>query len=586
MNGVEPYPGVASRPAAAPSAVPSDVQWDVLPAWQSLLLGPGGLRLGEWIATGQAQVVKHGARRTVYRVDLAERTIFLKHYRCRELWDMGRHLFRASASRREYRKAVELARRSVPTIRPIALGEAWRSGVVADNFLITEGIPHAVSLQTYVAQWLPQFPLDEQRRLRWKLTRAMARICAAAHEAGVFHDDFHGGNVLVRVDTCSGCADDPALPELFLVDLPGIRFSGPLNWSRSRQSLIMLNSDWSEKVSLVERWRFWRAYLAQREGWKLADPRRAAGEIAWLTRDYACRIQRGRAKRALHTNRDFYLLDKPHARGPAVADLAPADLVRLLEEPERFRRDAANHSANESGGSWTVRGELSVAGQAMPVAWQRLPARPWWHAWSMRTGRSRALWSWYVGHALLERGIATPRPLAVRVPRSWDAGSPSYLATTWIDGAVDLESYARRLATADSTERLARSAQCARSLGRLLGRMHAWRIAQRELTARNLLVREQPDSLEVWLANVGSIRLRRRLTYREQVQNLARLAASLARLECLSKPNCRRFFAAYVRELRPAEIDVRRIWQDVLASQHAFQRSEVFPLPVWKRARS
>jgi len=71
---------------------------------------------------------------------------------------------------------------------------------------------------------------------------------------------------------------------------------------------------------------------------------------------------------------------------------------------------------------------------------------------------------------------------------------------------------------------------------------------------------------------VDGIRLGRRLAYREQVQNLARLAASLAPLECLSKPNCRRFFAAYVRELRPAEVDVRRIWQDVLASQQAYSR--------------
>jgi hypothetical protein len=348
----------------------------------------------------------------------------------------------------------------------------------------------------------------------------------------------------------------------------------------------MLNSDWNEKVSLVERWRFWRTYLVEREGWKLTDPRCAAGEIAGLTRDYACRIQRGRAKRALHTNRDFYVLDTPRARGHAVADIAPADLVRLLEEPERFERDAASRSSDEGSNSWMVRGEMSVAGQLAPIAWQRLPARPWWRAWSMPTGRSRALWSWYAAHALLERGIATPRPLAVCVPRTWDAGSPSYLATTWIEGAMDLETYARRLATAEPAERLARAAQCARSLGRLLGRMHAWRVAHRDLTAGNLLVREQADSLEVLLSNVRSIRLRRRLTYREQVQNLARLAASLAPLECLSKPNCRRFFAAYVRELRPAEIDLRRIWQDVLASQQAFQRSEMFSPLRWKRRRA
>ena len=96
---------------------------------------------------------------------------------------------------------------------------------------------------------LPGLPADEQHRLRRKLVRAPARLCAAAHEAGVFHDDFHGGNVLVRLDTCHGQAGDPRLPELYLVDLPGIRFSGPLNWRRSLQSLTMLSSDWGDKVS-------------------------------------------------------------------------------------------------------------------------------------------------------------------------------------------------------------------------------------------------------------------------------------------------------------------------------------------------
>ena len=172
------------------------VSWQVLPGWRELLLGPQ--RLAPWpngSAADEPQVVKHGLRRTVYRVDLPERSVFLKHYRCPDLADAGRHLLRGSASRREYRKAIELARRQVPTIRPVAVGEQHRSGLVADNFLITEAIPNAQSLHVYASETLPGLPPDQQHRLRRKL-RERWPDHAAAHEAGVFHDDFHGGNVL------------------------------------------------------------------------------------------------------------------------------------------------------------------------------------------------------------------------------------------------------------------------------------------------------------------------------------------------------------------------------------------------------
>jgi hypothetical protein len=555
--------GVEDRLAADESAL-EQVRWEVVPEWQETLLGPQGLRLYEWLQRGQAQIVKKGTRRTVYRVDLPERTIFLKHYRCPDVMDLGRHLLRASASRREFRKAVELARRSVPTIRPIGLGEVHCSGIVRDNYLITEGIPHAVSLNTFVEHRLPQLSAGDQRHLRRKLAVALARLCAAAHQAGVFHDDFHGGNVLVRLDTCSADSRDIE-PALYLVDLPGIRFSGPLPWTATRRSLIMLNSDWGGRASITERMRFWRTYRLERGGWNPGDERRAVGEIARATRDYACNIQRGRAKRSLQTNRDYYALETASARGHAVAEVAPADLVRLLDEPERWAHAAGESSHGDVGNAGIS--ELPLGATRIPVVCQPITPWPWWRTIVGPTGRNRALWWWYAGHSLLDRGVSTPRPLAVCVPRRKLSGAVSYLVSQRIEGAIDLVSYLGQLAQGEREERARRSFQGAASLGRMLGRMHAWRTTHVGLSARHILVRPREASLDVWLRELDGIRFRRRLTYAEQVENLASLARSLSSADCLAKPNCLRFLEAYLAELRPREIELRVLWRDVLAAR-------------------
>ena len=151
MEGLSALSERHGTPAISPPPLDAaEYQWRVLADWQELLLGPQGFRLREWLARGEAKIVKHGPHRTVYRVDLAERAFFVKHYRCPALLDSGRHLVRASASEREYQRAVEVSRRRVPTVTPVAVGERRRHGVIGENFLVTEAIPASCSLEDYV----------------------------------------------------------------------------------------------------------------------------------------------------------------------------------------------------------------------------------------------------------------------------------------------------------------------------------------------------------------------------------------------------------------------------------------------------
>lgn len=542
-------------------------RWLVQLGWSERLFDGPQLRLDEWQQAGWAQIVKHGAQRVVYRVEHPAGAFYLKHYRSVSASDVVRNLVRPPASQREFTKAQELARRDVPTFTPLALGELRRWGVIAETFLITAAIPDTVTLLDYVAQELVQHTNDEQQLIYNQLAESLALFCVQLHRAGVFHDDLHSGNILVARSSCQLDERGRIAPRFYLVDLPGISFSSPLDWPRSRESLLMLHSDWSQRATLGERWRFWHRYWLERAELRLPQPRNAGLEIFSLTRDYSCRVLAGRVKRALRTNRDYFGLDGAHAHGHAVTQLPRIELQRLVNDPELLFRDYWPEPVKLTPASTMVTAELPLDGVATPVAYKRIRPRNLLKQLGSLAGRNRALTAWQLGHALLERGIATARPVAVVVPHGIANTGVGYLATEWIAGALNLHLYLWRLARLPQRERAHLTTQAAQALGRLIGRMHAWRVAHRDLKGCNLLLTEHDAEVHAYLIDLDGVRIRRRLSYAEQVRNLARLAVSVEAHAWIRRVDRWRFLQAYLHELAPQSFDTKQLWHDV--SRHA-----------------
>lgn len=532
------------------------VHWQVAPDWREVLLGPAGLRLDEWLAAGQAQRVKHGPRRTVYRVDAADRQFFVKHYRCPSWWQAARHLLQASASRREYRRAFEAVHRHLPTATPVAVGEWRRGGLVQDSFLVTEAIGPARSLDEYVRGVLPSLAAPAQVRARRKLALKLAELCAQAHRGGVDHRDFHAGNILVRGGDASLEGGD--LPELFLIDLPSVRLSRALSWRRARAGLVMLGSACSEFATRSDYWWFWRAYLRGRPELRSLDIRRTARELSVRIGQRRRHVARGRDRRSLRDNRDFYRLRSAGAAASAVADFPGDDLRRLLHDPRRPLVDHLQRPCKLAHRSVVVEGWLARGGEQTHVAYKRVRPKNWWKAVLFWFRRSPALEAWQFGHALLLRGIATARPLAVIERRQWGLRSESYLATQWIEGALNLHLYASRLADRLPDERRRRVRQTAVALGRLVGRMHGWHVSHRDMKACNVLVVERAEGVECSLIDADSVRITRRLPGWLQALNLARLAVSLLAHPWVSRADRLRFFRAYLSELARGDARWRR----------------------------
>jgi tRNA A-37 threonylcarbamoyl transferase component Bud32 len=164
-------------------------------------------------------------------------------------------------------------------------------------------------------------------------------------------------------------------------------------------------------------------------------------------------------------------------------------------------------------------------------------------------------------------GIATARPLAAVQPQRF--GGESFLATAWIEGALNLHLYGWELDRRDPRERHLRACQAAASLGSLLARMHSWNISHGDLKGCNLVVSEQADGVSPYLIDLDSVRFLRRLGSSQPARDLARLAASMEAHSWLSRTVRLRFLRAYLqgsgRDWKPLWRQIARRTRPILA---------------------
>src|SRR5947199_4355635 len=98
-------------------------RWSLLPDLQAQLLDEHGLRLPEWLRSGQARVVKQGPHRIVYRVELPGLCFYVKHNFIHDQRAWLRQLVRPSKARIEFDRVDAAAERGIPTIAPLAIAE-------------------------------------------------------------------------------------------------------------------------------------------------------------------------------------------------------------------------------------------------------------------------------------------------------------------------------------------------------------------------------------------------------------------------------------------------------------------------------
>jgi serine/threonine protein kinase len=541
-----------------------DTGWWVRSDWAAELLRDGRLPLDDWKKSGRLTTVKRGPHRVVYRADLAQGSVYVKHFLVPNFRAKARQWFRSGKGRNEGRRAANLEAIGVPTITPVALGERRVRSFLLENYLVTKAIAGTVPLDEFVEQRIPLMPPERAGRIRRDLAKVLADLTARLHDAGFVHQDFHPGNILIRLE-----ADDSL--RLAVIDLDALRRTRRLSWSEARENLALLNHYFWIRCNRSDRYRFLAAYLRARQTPTKPDPRGLARAIERATRAWAERLWRRWGRRCRGRNKYFNIHRGKSAWAVASRDLDPACVERILADPEAPIREPGAVILKDSRTALVAETTVKVKGRPTRVIYKRFNPKKTLEAVLNWFRPSRALRAWQAGQHLRSRGLPTPQNLAYIVRTGpWPLGrlfaGRAYLVTIKAEPSITLWDYTRQvLPTLSAEERRARIRGLTLGLARLLRVLHERSISDRDLKAANLLIVGDPaqPEPELTLIDLVGVQLLHPLPAGRRLQNLARLQISLADAPGRTRTDALRFLRAYLPWGLTARNDWKGLWRTV-----------------------
>ncbi len=540
------------------------VGWWLRGPWDTMLLGPEGLRLEAWREEGRLKTIKSGPHRVVYRVDLPEGVIYVKHYLVPDYRAMFRQWFRRGKGRNEAKRSQVLAEIGVPTIHPIALGEQRKRRFLFENYLITWEIPGTIPLDDFLENHLELLPEPLRSQIRQRLAKSLAVLTARLHNAGMTHIDFHPGNILV-------CINSEQMPVLTMIDLDALRKNSRLTWPKAQQNLALLDHYFWLRSSRLDRHRFLKTYLENRSE-PVSDARKFAAGIEISTRAWAERLWRRWGRRCCSTNKYFKIYKSEECWSIAARDLDPSEVESLLADPDAPFSRPQTVVLKNSRTSTVAETTMLVGGQPTRVIYKRFNVKKWIDPWLNLARPSRAWRSWQAGQHLLSRGIPTPRNLAFLARKRASKFKPfsrflpheTYLVTLKQENVMTLAEYVRKvLPTLDPVVRKERGRQLNMALAHLIRALHERSLAHRDLKASNILV--HLDRLEknefLSLIDLVGVRLLNPVPQHRRIKNLARLSLSLAGVVGRTRTDTLRFLRAYLPWGLSPLSDWKNVWK-------------------------
>ncbi len=106
---------------------------------------------------------------------------------------------KANRAKSEFRALRQMRQLGIQAVRPIAYGERRIAGFVRSCFLITESVPDAMPLSSFIKTFSDCANSEASRLGRWEILTSLAAQVRHMHEAGFVHRDLFWRNVLIRV---------------------------------------------------------------------------------------------------------------------------------------------------------------------------------------------------------------------------------------------------------------------------------------------------------------------------------------------------------------------------------------------------
>lgn len=268
-----------------------------------------------------AIVLKDAGGSTVIECDVIangrKRRVIYKRFAVDSWTDPLVALLRRTPAVQSYVMGHGLRLRGLPTPRPLGVWHRYRAGLPNEGYLLTEKLPDAVDLWTFIDKLRGLPDVEAHRTLRRAIDR-LARLVAQMHQRQLSNRDLKLANILLSPEPWSlarseqerrygaGSAPNeakttPGLADLhpWFIDLVGVRAPRRLPHGRRVQNLARLNASFHlhAGITLTDRLRFLRVYLGfglqGKMGWKTWWRQIAAATQAKVSRN----LRKGRPLR-------------------------------------------------------------------------------------------------------------------------------------------------------------------------------------------------------------------------------------------------------------------------------------------------
>ncbi len=438
-----------------------------------------------------AEQVKRSLSRSVYRMELGGRSVYVKLHKVRSWKEWLKYLVLPSRAAVEWEVSRALAERGIPAARAVAFGERRIFGVLAEAVLVSEAVEACV-------------PFGEARRRDPGLLSRAARLVRKAHDAGVHHRDLHGGNILV------------AGTELVFVDLHRVRVHGTASQRERVAGVAHFLAALGGGVGEDERFSFVREYLG--DSASEAERARFARSVERLVKHLRERRYASRTKRCTKKSTGFR---RERVGGMTVRRRAnfPKELVLAAIERHKEQTAVGGSSVLKCDGRTRVT-RVALVAEGCPPS---LCVKEFIRAGLLRrigdaVVGSPARRAWVGANACVVRGIPTPNPLAMV-----DAGERSFFIAEYVENAQEVVEYISDFGRPRGREATAAWRKFLHELARFIRTVHSHRLRHRDLSGKNILVREHDGRSEFFLVDVGDIRPGQKPSLRFKIKNLGQL---------------------------------------------------------------